>query len=58
VYKNSIKHFLPRIGDHPEVTLQCVTTNWDPSAKNHVGEDVDTPVDFPQNLLPKYKEWN
>jgi hypothetical protein len=33
VYKNRIEHFLPRIGDHLEVTLHGMITNWDPMQK-------------------------
>ena len=58
-YKKRIEHFLPRIGDHPEVTLHGVVTEWDPSprAKNE-GEDVNIPVDFPPATVIKYKSAN
>ena len=39
-FKNRIEHFLPRIGNHPEVTLHGVISEWDPTAKSHDGEDV------------------
>ena len=36
-YKNRIPHFLPLIGDHPDVTLRNVISEWDPSAKKIMG---------------------
>ena len=57
-FKNRIEHFLPRIGNHPEVTLHGVITEWDPTAKSHDGEDVDIPVDFPPNIVAMYKAMN
>jgi hypothetical protein len=57
-FKNRIEHFLPRIGKHPEVTLQSVITNWDPTSKNHDGEDVVIPVDFLANIVAMYKAMN
>ena len=58
-YKKRIDNFLPRIGDHPEVTLHGVVTEWDLSrtAKND-GEDVNIPVDFPPATVIKYKSAN
>ncbi len=32
-YKNSIQHFLPRIGDHPKGTVHTVIAKWDAAAK-------------------------
>ena len=58
MYKNRIQHFLPRIGDHPDVILHGVITDWDPKAKNHDGQDVDIPVNFPPDILRKYRDWN
>jgi hypothetical protein len=57
-FKNRIEHFLPRIGNHPEVTLHGVITEWDPTAKSHDGEDVDIPVDSPSNIVAMYKAIN
>ncbi len=28
-YENRMKHFLPRVGDHPDVNVQGVVTDWD-----------------------------
>ena len=58
MYKNRIQHFLPRNGDHPPVTLHGVITVWDPTAKKHEGEDTDVPVNFPADIVKKYKDYN
>ncbi len=58
-YKKHIEHFLPRIGNHPPVTLHGVITEWDPlpRARNE-GEDLEVPVDFPPANVSKYKSAN
>jgi hypothetical protein len=57
-YKNRIQHFLPRIGDHPDVTLHNVVAEWDPTAKKNDGVDVDIPVNFPPDMVAMYKALN
>ncbi len=32
-YEYSIEKFLPRVGDHPDVTIQGVVTDWDQTQK-------------------------
>ena len=56
-YKNRIQHFLPRVGEHPHITLQVVL-EWNPALKKQKTEDVVIPVDFPPELVLKYKEAN
>ena len=56
-YKNRIQHFLPRVGEHPHITLQVVL-EWNPGLKKQKTEDVVIPVDFPPELVRKYKEAN
>ena len=58
-YKNSIKHFLPRVGDHPAVTVQGVILEWDtkPKAVNQ-GKEMQVPVDFPPETVTAYKGYN
>ena len=58
VYKNRIQHFLPRIGDHPDVILRNVISEWDPSSKKNEGVEVDIPVNFPPNIVAMYKGMN
>ena len=57
-YKNRIQHFLPRIGDHPDVTLHNVVAQWDPTAKKNDGVDVNIPVNFPPDIVATYKALN
>jgi hypothetical protein len=58
-YENRIKHFLPRVGDHPDVTVQGVVTVWDPNPKAvHQGKDTQVPVDFPPETVKLYKDYN
>jgi hypothetical protein len=58
-YENHIKHFLPRVGDHPDVTVQGVVTDWDPSPKAvNQGKDTQVPVDFPPETVRLYKDYN
>jgi hypothetical protein len=57
-YKNRIRHFPPRIGDHSDVTLHNVIAVWDPTAKKNDGVDVDIPVNFPPDSVVVYKALN
>ena len=57
-HKNRIEYFLPRIGDHPDVTMKGVVTEWDVSAKQNNGDEVAIPVNFPDKTLALYKKWN
>jgi len=58
-YENRIKHFLPRVGDHPDVTVQGVVTEWDPKSKAvDQGKDTQIPVDFPPETVTAYKSFN
>ena len=58
-YKNRIKHFLPRVGDHPAVTVQGVVLEWDTKQKNtNQGKDMQVPVDFPPVTVTAYKGFN
>ena len=51
-YKNRIKHFLPRVGDHPAVTVEGVVTEWDAKSKaTNQGKDMQVPVDFPKDIV-------
>ena len=56
-YKNRIQHFLPRVGEHPEITLQVVV-KWDTALKDQKKEEVLIPVDFPAEFVRMYKELN
>ena len=58
-YENRIKHFLPRVGDHPDVTVEGVVTEWDPKSKavDHC-KDTQVPVDFPPEIVKVYKDYN
>jgi hypothetical protein len=56
-YENRIKHFLPHVGGHPDVTVQGVVTVWDPKAVNQ-GKDTQVPVDFPPETVKLYKDYN
>ncbi len=58
-YKKRIKHFLPRIDDHPPVTLHGAITEWGPSSRaRNDGEDVEVPVHFPPAIVSKYQSAN
>jgi hypothetical protein len=58
-YENRIKHFLPRVGDHPDVTVQGVVTDWDPNPiVVNQGKDTQVPVDFPPETVKLYKDYN
>ena len=58
-YKNRIKHFLPRVGDHPAVTVEGVVTEWDTKSKAvNQGKAVLVPVDFPPDIVKPYEEFN
>jgi hypothetical protein len=60
-YENRIKHFLPRVGDNPDVTVQGVVTvtDWDPNPKAvNQGKDTQVPVDFPPETVQLYKDYN
>jgi len=58
-YKNRIKHFLPRVGDHPAVTVEGVVTEWDAKSKaTNQGKDMQVPVDFPPDIVKPYDEFN
>ena len=49
-YKNRIKHFLPRVGDHPE---------WDTKSKAvNQGKNTQVPVHFPLDIVNVYKDYN
>jgi hypothetical protein len=58
-YENHIKHFLPLVSDHPDVTVQGVVTNRDlnPKAVNQ-GKDTQVPVDFRPETDKLYKDYN
>ena len=56
-YKNRIKHFLPRKGDHPDQTLSVIF-EWDASKTTNAAKDIDIPVDFPQDLVRQYENFN
>ena len=56
-YENRIKHFLPRVGDHPDVTVQGMASDWDPNPKAvNQGKETQVPVDFPQETVKVYKD--
>ncbi len=60
-YKNRmirIKLFLPRVGDHPDVTLGGVVFQWNPALKEQKSEDLVMPVIFPSEIVRMYKELN
>ena len=58
-YKNRIKHFLPRVGDYPDVTVEGVVTEWDPKSKAvDQGKDTQVPVDFPLEIVKVYRDYN
>ena len=57
-HKNRIQSFLPRVGDHPDVTLKGVVTEWNVSAKKNEGDEVAIPINFPDKTLALYKQWN
>jgi len=58
-YKNRIKHFLPRVGDHSAVTVEGVVTEWDTKSKaTNQGKDMQVPVDFPNDIVKPYEEFN
>jgi hypothetical protein len=53
------KNFLPRNGDHPAVTIQGAYTEWDTASKaTNRGHETNVPVDFPENTVKLYKEYN
>ncbi len=50
-YENRIKHVLPRVGDHPDVTVEGVVTEWDPKSKAvNQGKDTQVRLIFRQRL--------
>ena len=57
-FRNRVNHFLPRIGDHPTVLLKNVVLTWDAAAKQNVGGEHDTPVDFGPALVTRYQDYN
>jgi hypothetical protein len=58
-YENRIKHFLPRVGDYPDVTVEGVVTEWDPKSKAvDQGKDTQVPVHFPLDIVNVYKDYN
>ncbi len=58
-YENHIKHFFPRVRDHPDVTVQGVVIDWDPTPKAvNEGKDTQVPVDFPPETVKLYKDYN
>jgi hypothetical protein len=53
------KNFLPRNGDHPAVTIQGAYTGWDTASKaTNRGHETNVPVDFPEDTVKLYKEYN
>jgi hypothetical protein len=51
-YENHIEHFLPRNGNHPDVTMK-VLKEWNPKAKENVVDDVEIPVGFPDKTIAR-----
>jgi hypothetical protein len=60
--QESSEHFLPHIGDHRDQshqTLRGVIMEWDTSTKaSNIGKDVVVLVDFPLDIVLKYKTLN
>ncbi len=58
-YSNGQRHFLPRIGEHPDQTLRSVIMERDTRAKaSNIGKDVVVPVDFAPDVVLKYRTLN
>ena len=56
-YVNSIKHFLPRIGENPDYTVHGQLESWNLS-KTNTGISVDIPTDISQRIVDIYKVVN
>jgi hypothetical protein len=55
ILRKDQRHFLPRIGEHPDQTLCSVIMEWNTREKApNIGKDVVVPVEFPSDIMLKH----